>query len=86
MKTRIHQAKPAHEVVYQEIVALVHRHADQMTPMEILAIAANMLGKLLAVQDQRRVTPAEAMEVIARNIEEGNAEMIAQLTNTKGNA
>lgn len=86
MKTRIHQAKPTHEVAYQEIVALVNRHADQMTPMEILAIAANMLGKLLAVQDQRRITPAEAMEVVARNIEEGNAQMVAQLTNTKGSA
>jgi exonuclease VII large subunit len=52
----------------------------------MLAIAANMLGKLLAYQDQRSMTPTAAMEIIIQNIEEGNRQAIAEVTNSKGRA
>ena len=52
--------------------------------MEILAIAANMVGKLVAMQDQRVVTPAIAMETVAKNIEVGNKQVIDALTNSQG--
>lgn len=81
----IRQAKPEHEIVYQELNKLVNRHAAVMTPLEILAIAANMLGKLIALQDQRKISPAAAMEIVARNIELGNQQVIEELRNTKGN-
>lgn len=81
----IRQAKPEHEIVYQELSKLVNRHAAVMTPLEILAIAANMLGKLIALQDQRKISPAAAMEIVARNIELGNQQVIEELRNTKGN-
>ena len=50
MSNRTHVAKPEHEVLYQELCALVNRHAKQLTPLEILAVAGNMVGKLLALQ------------------------------------
>lgn len=53
---------------------------------ELLAIAANFLGKLLAVQDQRKFSPHAAMEIVAQNIEAGNAQMIENLQNTQGKA
>jgi len=79
-------AKPEHEVVYQDLVALVRRHADKMTSLEVLAIASNMVGKLIAMQDQRTVTPEKAMEVVTRNVEYGNQQVLAALSSTQGEA
>lgn len=74
----IHKAKPEHEVAYQDLTALVRKHADKLTPLELLAVAANMVGKLVALQNQRTTTPEMAMQVVAANIEYGNQDMIRQ--------
>ena len=77
----LHQAKPEHEVAYQDLCALVNKHADKLSALELLAVASNMIGKLVALQDQRSVTPAQAMEVVAKNIERGNQQVLNQLRN-----
>lgn len=83
----LHQAKPQHEVAYQDLCALVNKHAGKLSALELLAVAANMIGKLVALQDQRSVTPAEAMEVVAKNIEHGNQQVLEQLrSQSKGRA
>lgn len=76
---KIQKTNPAHEVAYQDLAALVSKHAKSLTSVELLAVAANMVGKLVAMQDQRTVTPAMAMEVVAANVEEGNKQVLAQL-------
>lgn len=81
-----HLAKPEHEVTYQELCTLVNRHARNITALEILAIASNMVGKLVALQDQRDTSPAMAMEVVARNIEMGNQQVLEGIATTKGSA
>ena len=78
------RAKPEHEVAYQDLVALVSKHADKMTAMEILAVAANMVGKLAAMQDQRKMTPEAVMELIAQNVEVGNKTVIDELAKSEG--
>lgn len=83
---RIHEAKPEHEVLYQELIALCRRCADNMTPLEILAVAANMVGKIIAMQDQRTTTPEMAMKVVSRNIEVGNAQALAEISSSHGQA
>jgi hypothetical protein len=80
----LHIAKPEHEVAYQDLTALVSKHANKLTPLELLAVAANMLGKLIALQDQRKTTPEMAMRVVSDNIEYGNQSVIATLS--KGGA
>ncbi len=80
----IHMAKPEHEVAYQDICKLCSKHAAKLTPLELLAIAVNMVGKLVALQDQRITTPEMAMETVAKNLEYGNQTVIDQLMNTKG--
>lgn len=80
----VHIAKPEHEVVYQELTKLISKHADKLTPLEILAVGANMLGKLVALQDQRVTTAAQAMAVVAANIEGGNMQVLEQLMSSKG--
>lgn len=80
------KARPEHEVVYQELVALCSKHAEKLEPIEILAIAANMLGKLVAGQDQRVTTPEQAMEVVVMNMELGNQQALAILDKPAGRA
>lgn len=79
-------AKPEHEVAYQDVCQLVNRHADKLSALELLAVAANMIGKLVALQDQRITTPAMALEVVAQNLEQGNAQALEQLAHTQGRA
>ena len=78
------QTAPEHEVAYQDIVQLVRKHADKLTAAELLAVAANMIGKLAAMQDQRTMTPEMAMEIIANNIEVGNKQALAQVNAEPG--
>lgn len=78
--------KAEHEVVYQELVALCNRHAKHLSSLEVLAIASNMVGKLVALQDQRTISPELAMRTVAKNLELGNQQVIEQLLNTKGSA
>lgn len=79
MALKTQKTTPEHEAVYQELAAVMKKHeVAGAAPDELLAILSNMVGKVLAMQDQRR--PAAAyMDLIAENIEKGNAQMIAQL-------
>lgn len=77
-------AKPEHEVLYQDLAKLIGRHGDKVTAEEMLAIAANMLGKLLAFQDQRTMTRERGLEIIIQNIEVGNQQAIAEVSNSRG--
>jgi hypothetical protein len=72
-------AKDEHEIAYQELVALVNRHASKLSALEVLAIASNMVGKLIALQDQRKTTPEKVMQLVAANIELGNKQAQAQV-------
>jgi hypothetical protein len=73
-------AKPEHEIAYQELIELVNKHAGKLDSRDMLAIAANMLGKLIALQDHRKVTPAMAMKIVAKNIELGNTQALAEIS------
>lgn len=47
-----------------------------MPAQEILAIASQLIGNLVALQDHRKYTAAQVMELVANNIEIGNAEVV----------
>lgn len=51
---------------------------------EALCLLAYMVGGALALQDQRTMTLADGMELIARNIEAGNITAIDTLLMAKG--
>lgn len=78
--------KPEHEVAYQDLCKLVSKHADKLSGLELLAIAANMVGKLIAMQDQRKVSREAALETVAQNIEIGNQIIVKMLDDAKGQA
>jgi hypothetical protein len=80
----IHIASREHEVCYQDLCALISKHAAKLSKIEVLAIAANMVGKLVAMQDQRAVSVDLAMETVARNLERGNQDVLEWLRSAKG--
>ena len=82
----VRSSKPEHEVLYQELVAILRRHGDEMSSEEMLAIGANLLGKLLAYQDQRTMTRERGLEIIIKNIELGNQQAIDEVMKSRGNA
>ena len=43
-----------------------------------------MLGKLVAMQDQRTTSPEMAMKVVSQNLQRGNHEVISRLAMAKG--
>jgi hypothetical protein len=80
-------AKPEHEIAYQKLTALVRKQADKgLSTLELLALAANMVGKLVAMQDQRTVTPERALKIVADNVALGNEQAVEALLQTKGSA
>lgn len=76
--------RPEHEVAYQDLCKLVSKHADKLSALELLAVASNMIGKLIAMQDQRTVTRDKALDVLIKNLELGNVQVLDQLKNSKG--
>ena len=82
----VRTAKPEHEVLYQDLAKLLARHGDKVTAEEMLAIGANMLGKLLAYQDQRTMTRERGLEIIIKNIEQGNQQAIDEVMKSQGRA
>ena len=76
----------SHEIAFVEVCHMLQRHAADLGALELLAIASNLVGKLIALQDQRLVTPAMAMEIVSVNIQHGNKQAMDQLFETEGNA
>jgi hypothetical protein len=76
-------AKPEHEVLYQDLCKLVGKYGDKINALEMLAIAANMIGKLIAMQDHRKVTREMALDIVVKNLEYGNQQVLEQLSQPK---
>lgn len=77
---------PADQALRDDIQALIKRHLDPDTPERVMAIAAMIVGQVIALQDQRMMTRAMVMDLVVANIEVGNQAVIALLQNTKGTA
>jgi len=74
----------ADQALHLDICALINRHLTPDTPDRFLAIAAQVVGQALALQDQRKMTKEMAFEIILTNIEMGNQAVISQLMNSTG--
>lgn len=84
---RSRPAAPKHRAFRDDAIALLTKHGGNLGASEMLALAAHLVGRLVALQDQRVMSPAMAMEIVGKNIEQGNAEALAEVTNkTAGTA
>lgn len=84
MKTKLKPANPLHEQIYQDIAAVMKKYGDQLSSEDVLAILSNMVGKCVAMQDQRKYTPEAIMKIVAMNIQYGNQHVIDELMNAPG--
>lgn len=73
--------KPTREQIAfrDDMLAALRRH-QHLRPDEMLAVASHFVGQLVAMQDQRKLTPAMAMQIVASNIEAGNQGVIEELS------
>lgn len=69
---------------YIELAQLMDKHGHDLTAPEMLALASNLVGKLIAMQDQQIVSPQAALDLVWNNIQQGNIEVVTSLANTKG--
>ena len=77
------QPKPEH---HKFLADLKDQMPADMPDQEILAIAAQFVGQLIALQDQRLMTADAAMELVAKNIEIGNQAAMLSLQSPEGSA
>lgn len=83
---KFHATTELHEAIYQDLCDVLRKYGDKLSGLEMLAVVSNMVGKLVAFQDQRHVTATMAMQVVSKNIETGNAQALAGLDNPLGTA
>lgn len=76
MKT--YEPKPEHEKFLKDLKAQMP--AD-MPAQDILAIVSQFVGQLIALQDQRVMTPDMAMQIVSQNIEIGNQAVLSTIPN-----
>ena len=79
MKLKPKPPSAAHHKIRNAMIAVIRKEAAEMDALEVLAIAAYTVGQLIALQDQRTVTPAMAMEIVSSNIEAGNQHVVEGL-------
>lgn len=75
---------PAQIALRESMLDAMKDAGDSVTPMEQLAVAAYLVGQLIALQDQERVTPEMAMALVEANMQAGNADVIDFMNATPG--
>ncbi len=86
MKTSLQPAKDQHQQFRDELIAVLRKHGDKISAMEMLALASHLVGQIIAMQDQRTVTPDMAMKIVSQNIEQGNREVLDGLGASSGSS
>lgn len=77
MKTKSKEPTPEMEAFRSDLVALMDKYAGSLDASEMMALAAYTTGQIMAMQDARKWSSAMAMEIVAKNIEAGNAQAIS---------
>ena len=73
-----------HTAVRDAILALIREKMVDAPADEILATLSYTVGQLIALQDQRKMTPEMAMQLVASNIEAGNLSVLEGLAKAPG--
>lgn len=68
-----------HETLVNQLCQYLVKEAASMPAEELLAVLSQVLGMMIAYQDQRKYTPAMIMELVQQNIEVGNRRAIDKL-------
>ena len=82
--TKIAAASKIHEECRLALASAITPYADKLGAASMLAVASAFVGQLLAMQDQRTMTPGVAMEIVAKNIELANHDIVNHLRDVRG--
>ena len=74
----------AHRAFRTDAIELLRKHAGALDAKDMLALSSHLVGQIIAMQDQRTVTREIALEIVMRNIESGNGEVLAELGKSVG--
>lgn len=86
MNRKILKTNDEHEKFFEAFTDLLKKF-EHMPAEELLALTSNVTGRLCAMQDQRRYTASEVMEMVSQNLQRGNQQMLDMLIlETRGNA
>lgn len=83
MRTKVVQPSAKLMAFRADALAVIKKHTGDLTALEMLGVCSHLVGQLIALQDQRTVTSAMAMQIVSENIEVGNQEVIAGLLDGK---
>src|SRR5260370_34153109 len=72
--------KYKHGALYVELCELLAKHHPDVSSDPMMSIAANLDGKLIAMQDPRVITPQAAMLIVVEDLRIGNREILDQLS------
>lgn len=73
-----------HQAFVNALLNALRDEFGDLPAEEMLAVASQIVGRMVALQDQRRFTPAAVMQIVAINIEAGNQDIINQLASAPG--
>lgn len=74
-----------HQLLKLDLAVLLAKYRD-VSPIEILAVASQVVGMIIAYQDQQTTSVEKAMATVLANIEIGNQTSIEGLWQTEGSA
>jgi hypothetical protein len=84
MALRGYTPTPEQRACMDDLRAVFNKHPS-LTPPQMLAITAQLVGNLIAFQNQLTMTPDMAMQLVAENIQVGNASAVNSIFGeTKG--
>lgn len=85
--TKIIEPTETHEKCKLAMLEAMRPYVDELSQMEVLAIMAQVVGQLIALQDQTKYSSDAIMKMVAANIEHGNQMVVNDLlAQTAGNA
>ena len=70
------QSSDKHRRIHKDFKKVLRRYEKDLTAIEMLAVAAHLVGTLIALQDKDKVTPEEAVKLVQLNIQAGNDEAV----------
>lgn len=68
-----------HLALRRALEGAIAQHGATLDAVDLLAVTSHLVGQLIALQDQRRYTPALVMQLVQENIEQGNSEVVNSL-------
>lgn len=85
---RIKSRKPSVNMVNfrNDLIDLLRKYAGSLDSSEMVALAAYTTGQLMAMLDATKFSSKLALELVSKNIEEGNAQAIAESHKWMGQA